>query len=306
MIVSPPNYADSLVLKRGRIRRKSRRRLCYTGGEEMVRGSIRVNRVALLALCLAAGLWAAELKPETLRAFDAFMATAGRQMAARATPGARFLWSAEHKERLDALLAGKLVIEPWNKKPAQDIPSGMIHDWVGAVFVRGATAAQAETLLQDFGSHQRIYAPQVASCKLLSQSGATFHSSMRMVKKKVITAVLDAEFTTTFINVDARRWQSRIVSTKMVEVADAFTSSEHAKPESDGFGFLWRLNSWWQAEERDGGVVLELRSVSLTRDIPLGLSVIIKPFITGVPRESLESTLIQTKRALEARAGQGS
>ena len=73
-----------------------------------------------------------------------------------------------------------------------------------------------------------------------------------------------------------------------------------------GGGYLWRLNSYWRFEERDGGVYLECESVSLTRDIPFGLGWAVGPFVTSLPRESLEFTLDTTRKTLmkEARLPQ--
>ena len=55
-------------------------------------------------------------------------------------------------------------------------------------------------------------------------------------------------------------------------------------------------------EEQDGGVYVEAESISLTRDIPMGLGWMLKPFVTTIPRESLLMTLGSTRSAVEARA----
>ena len=65
-----------------------------------------------------------------------------------------------------------------------------------------------------------------------------------------------------------------------------------------GHGFLWRLNVYWLIQPRPEGVYLEGRAISLSRDIPFGLSLVVKPFLTSVPRESLQETLEDTIRAL--------
>ncbi len=67
-------------------------------------------------------------------------------------------------------------------------------------------------------------------------------------------------------------------------------------------GFLWRMDSDWRFQERDGGVYVECETISLTRDIPKGLGWLVKPFLTSVPRESLESTLGSTRSGVLARA----
>jgi hypothetical protein len=61
-----------------------------------------------------------------------------------------------------------------------------------------------------------------------------------------------------------------------------------------------RINSYWKFEEKDGGLYLKCESISLTRDIPTGLGWLIKPFVTSIPKESLEMTMGSTRAALAA------
>ena len=103
---------------------------------------------------------------------------------------------------------------------------------------------------------------------------------------------------------DSRRWYSRSYSTRIAEVANADTPNEHEKPLGHDGGFLWRINSYWKFEEKDGGVYIECESISLTRDIPTGLGWLIKPFITSIPKESLEMTMGSTRAALAASSKQ--
>jgi hypothetical protein len=63
---------------------------------------------------------------------------------------------------------------------------------------------------------------------------------------------------------------------------------------------MWRLNSYWRFLERDGGVVIECRAISLSRDVPKGLGWIIDPIVRKLPRESLMATLESTRRGLAA------
>jgi hypothetical protein len=63
-------------------------------------------------------------------------------------------------------------------------------------------------------------------------------------------------------------------------------------------GFLWRMNTYWSYEERDGGLCIQIESVTLSRSIPIGLGWAIGPFIESVPRDSLEFTLRATSDAL--------
>src|SRR5205807_8610257 len=94
---------------------------------------------------------------------------------------------------------------------------------------------------------------------------------------------------------------SRSVSTRIAEVVDPGQPGEREKPVGHDGGFLWRLNSYWRFVERDGGVFVECESISLTRDIPTGLGWMIGPFVTSIPKESLEHTLGSTRSAALAK-----
>jgi hypothetical protein len=70
-------------------------------------------------------------------------------------------------------------------------------------------------------------------------------------------------------------------------------------PPGQDHGFLWRLNSYWRFEERDGGVYVECEAISLTRNVPLGLGWLVNPIIRSLPRESLANTLWATREAVQ-------
>lgn len=258
-------------------------------------------RLLLLSLLLAASGSAetAGLTPRTLKEFDAYMAEAIRQMSVRVSGSQPFLWSTTNQDRLAQLKSQGVLVSPTGQEPATGIYSGLVHDWTGAIYVPGAKIADALRILQDIDSHKRIYAPDTVDSRLVSQDGrGGFTSTMRTVKKMVITVVLDYEFSTVYRELKPGRWQGVVRSTRIFEVDNYGQPDERRKPEGTGFGFLWRLNSWWHLEERDGGVIMELRSVSLTRDVPGMLAWAIKPMITSLPRETLENTLGKTRAAV--------
>jgi len=75
------------------------------------------------------------------------------------------------------------------------------------------------------------------------------------------------------------------------EVDHPGESNEAAKLPDTGRGFLWRINSYWRFEQREGGTFIESESISLTRDIPLLLRPFISPFVTNVPKDTLIANL---------------
>ncbi len=87
---------------------------------------------------------------------------------------------------------------------------------------------------------------------------------------------------------------------RIAEVENAGKRDEREKTPGDDDGFLWRMETWWRMEERDGGVYVQSEVASLTRDIPTGLGWMIRPFVTDIPKESLTFTLKATRKAVEA------
>jgi hypothetical protein len=247
-----------------------------------------------LALALACPAVAAELKPKTLEAYDQYI----RQTEERLAGSKTFLWADESPDRVRRARQGEVVVQPFLKKPEIPVPDGLIHDWVGTIFIPGVTLDRTVAMVQDYNHHKDIYKPEVLDSRTLSHEGNDFRIYLRLLKKKVITVVLNTEHEVKYTKVDATRWRSATHTTKIAEVENAGKANEREKPPGTGEGFLWRLSTWWRFEERDGGVWVECQAVSLTRDIPTGFGWLIDPIIRNLPRESLENTLRSTRGAL--------
>jgi hypothetical protein len=253
----------------------------------------------------------ADLEPKTLEAFNRYVqATEARIDKELTRPGA-FLYveslaEPKRSETLAGIRKGDIYMEPLKTRDASgaviEAPDGLIHHWIGAVFIPGATLGEVLNLVQDYDHHQDVYKPEVIRSKLIHHEGNNYQIYYRLVKKKVITITLNTNHDVQYFPIDPTHCRSRSVATRIAEVVDAGQPDEHEKPVGHDGGFLWRLNSYWRFEEKDQGVYVEVESISLTRDIPMGMGWMISPFVTGIPRESLLMTLGSTRSAVEARA----
>src|SRR5271165_3356134 len=90
---------------------------------------------------------AAELKQKTLQAWEAYVQTANLAMEQRAAGHSPFLWVDESPDLLRRVRSGELVVS--NRDPV-DVPSGLIHHWVGAMFLPGATLAEVNAVFSDY------------------------------------------------------------------------------------------------------------------------------------------------------------
>jgi hypothetical protein len=238
------------------------------------------------------------LKPKTLQAFDEYVRTAEEAMQPSLSGHGALLWSDLHSNRTQQLRQGQIVAQLWAGDSPVKVPNGLIHDWIGAVFVANVTVKQALSLVQDYDNHQNIYKPDVIESRLISHHDDDFKIFLRLLKKKLITVVLDTDHDVHYAMLDPKRWSCRSITTRIAEVEDAGTPKEKIHEPDTGYGFLWRLYSYWKFDEKNGGVTLECRAISLTRDIPMGLGWIIEPIVRTLPQESLVHTLDATRKAL--------
>lgn len=263
-----------------------------------------------LLVCLlsaAQSMRAAELKQHTRETFARYVRLTDARNGAELHSRDQFLWidtlpEAPRKELYEKLRQGEIIIEPLethaeNGERIRD-SDGMIHHWVGLVFIAGATLRETLALVQDYDHHQEIYKPDVARSKLLARNGNDFKIYLRLYKKKILTAVLNTEHEVHYTTLRATRATSRSRTTRIAEVEDPGDPGEREKPFGRDRGLLWGLHSWWRFQEKDGGVYVQTESVSLTRDVPPGLGWLIGPFIRSVPRELLVHILRATRTAL--------
>jgi putative flippase GtrA len=157
------------------------------------------------------------------------------------------------------------------------VPSGTISDWRGSVFIRGVTVDQLLRRLQ----HPGTPPPQedIVSSRLIARTDDSLRVSIRLVRRAIVTVTYDTEHEMRF-----RRWSpglatARSVATRIEEVG----GSDH--------GFLWRLHSYWRYEHTNGGVWVDLESLTLSRDVPSLVRPIAAPLVTRIARESMFRTL---------------
>lgn len=242
---------------------------------------------------------AAEPTPAALSAFNTYVDTVESRLAQQhRSPGAFLAASASTQPNQAQLRRGELIIERLTPSDGPAMPGAMLHHWRGTAFAPGATAADFQRLMRNFAAYPTIFSPQVVQAKTIPQQGDHYSAVLRVRQKHIITVVMDTTYDVVFSRPDPQHGSSISRSTRIAEIDSAGTPRERALPPGKDHGFLWRLNTYWSYEQRDGGLYMQIESVSLTRSIPTGLGWVIGPFVESVPRESLEFTLRATCNAL--------
>jgi len=284
-------------------------------GKERMRKAMKCGRMRVGAAELAGGLvvlglasagWVwAEAPAAAVAGFDQYVARVEATLAQGHRSREGFLagesGTAEGQARLRR---GEVIVEEISPAGGTELPGALLHDWRGTAFAPGAKAADFEKLLRDFDGYPKVFAPQVTKARILAANGDRVEGWMQVRQKHVLTVVTNATYAVEFGRLDALDGWSVSRSTRIAEVDRAGTSRERELSPGEEHGFLWRMNTWWSWTERDGGLYLQVESVSLTRAIPVGLGWVVKPFVESIPRESLAFTLEAAVKALDTQKKQ--
>jgi hypothetical protein len=179
------------------------------------------------------------------------------------------------------------------------VPSGLIHHWIGAVFIPNATVGDVLTVTRDYAHYKDYYKPGVADANTLSLSDFRDRFTIRLENSSVLSnSVLEGTYTSDFVPITDKRWYSVSATTQMREIKNPGRPDEKRFLPDHGNGYIWRLYSTARMQERDGGVILELEAIALSRDIPASLRWIADPIVRRISRESLEKSLNETAQAV--------
>jgi hypothetical protein len=267
---------------------------------------IRVFSVLLLAAALHSAASAAELKQKTNSAFDRYMAATEARFANELRPGGTFLYidgmnPEARQQAYDQLKRGEILVEKLETKApdvSSDVPDGIVHHWVGLIFIPGATLSRTLPIVKDYDRRAELYKPDVSASRTLAHKGEDFKMFLRLHQKRFTTVDFNTTYDVHWGSVDASKVYSNSISTRIAEVKDPAKPDGEELPVGTGHGYLWRLNTYWRFEEKDGGVYLQCEALSLTRDIPTGLGWLLKPLVTSIPKQSLNRALGQTRNVV--------
>ncbi len=238
-----------------------------------------------------------KLQPQTVKEFDQYAHKVEQELAERWHGKRAFLWVDDDRPERAKILAGDLLIVPGTPDNPVGISNGLIHDWVGTVFIPSTSMSKVLDILQDFNRHSRIY-PNIISSRLIGRDGNDLVGYWRLERKDpVLPVVLDVEQRAHYDQMGPGKWTCKAYAKNISEVENPGTVREKNLPLGQGRGFLWQLYAYWSLEATDGGVIGECRTLSLSRSIPPTVAWAIKPFVQSLPRESLAGTLRYTRAA---------
>jgi hypothetical protein len=257
--------------------------------------------ILLAALFSPVQTIAADLKPETIQAWNGYVRAADERNLKHVSQGAPFLAIDALPSEAAKLRQGDILASPTASNVPIKVPAGLIHDWTGAIFIPNTTLRDVFQVVRDYGQYKTVYHPSVVSAKPLETGEWEDRFSLVLMNKSFFAkSALDSDYHSTFIRLDDQRWYSISETTRIQEIAEYGGPSQYLIPEDHGTGIIWRLHSIARYQERDGGVYVELEAIALSRDIPGGLRWMVEPIVRRVSRSSLVVSLQETADAVRS------
>ena len=242
---------------------------------------------------------AAKLQSKTVRAWDRYVALTEARIENELESGEGFLvrefLPLEQAEPCEQTIdRGGICVTALETRDkggrAVGIPSGMVHHWMGSVFIPDVSLQDLLAWVQNYSQHDERF-PEVEESRLLAREGDSFQIFLRLKRQKVVTVFYNTEHHVEYRRHSFNEVSSRSAATRIAQLENPGEAIERERPVGEDSGFLWRLNSYWRYQQVDGGVIVECESIGLSRGIPVAVKWLVAPFVESVPRESLESTL---------------
>ena len=266
---------------------------------------LRAAAAALTVCAASAVLVAAELHEETVEAWDRYIAATAQRVSAELDDGERFLVLDFHEEaaRLRReVLAGNVVVERMHALDERgdrfDVPKGAIHHWMGAILVPDAELSDVVDGLQyDIPTHE--LQESVLESRVLSRDGDKLELYTKvLLDTPMASAQYNIDQALEYVRLgDGRAW-SWAAATRIAELEDPGSANEREKPIGNDSGMLWRMKMYWRYEQVDGGVLVEVEQLTLSRSAPALLRWILAPAMNSGPRDSVSDMLQSIVRHL--------
>ncbi len=264
------------------------------------RAAVTVAMMGLLG-GIGAVAHAAELKSETVLAWERYVASVEARRARESGRPDGFLTADFTAPNERALLrtrldSGEIPVEN-AAGGSVDVGAGTISHWRGYAFVPGVTVdhiLEAVALRSQGPAHRQ---EDVLETRILGREQDSLRLFLKLRRKAIVTVAYNTEHMVSYERHGSERASSRSVSTRIAELQEVGTPDEREKPVGQDRGFMWRLHSYWRYEAVPGGVIVELESLTLSRDVPWAIRAVAGPIIERIARESMTRTLL----ALRAR-----
>jgi hypothetical protein len=255
----------------------------------------------MCGLVVASPARGAELEPETVAAYERYVAGVAARFATQVT--ARAAVPHTLAPLLAELRTGRIVVRPGGEDGILAIDDGLIHHWRGAAFIPGAALAAVLRVAQDYAAYPSMYdwitAAAVLGQERSSPAGERFRVFFRIERSAAtVSSIVDAWGHVDYRYPGADRATAVSNTDCIRQVEDAGTGAERRLPVGAGAGYLWRADTFSTYLQRDGGVYVEFETIGLSRGYPPLLGWLIEPVARRLGRSSVSESLDSLRKVV--------
>jgi hypothetical protein len=250
---------------------------------------MRTDMILGLAVALS---WAAppagaiELQSATLTAWQDYASGTRADMQSRLAAKRPFLWIDESPDRVQRVRRGETVVAPLAKIGLRTVTHGLIHHWIGAVYIPGATMESFRAVTEDYDRYRDIYKPVVTDSKAIYVNEKEDAFSMIWQRRVLfVNAAIQCRFRAHQNLVDSHRGFSVVDATRLQQIELYRPASQRVLPPDTGAICMRRIQIILRFEQCEGEVFLEIEAMTLTRDIPASLQWLVAPAVKRLSAE---------------------
>jgi hypothetical protein len=166
-------------------------------------------------------------------------------------------WPAGREDpvRRQRLNSGEVVVSPLGDTHPLSVPRGLIHHWVGAVFIPGARIKDLDNVVGDYSKYSEMYRPSLIKAELLGSTADEQKLSILWVQRVLlVTAAFYTEMDSKFCALNGRQGYMTFTTTRVQQIEKYGEKGERRLAQDEGSGYLWRLVSFARFEELEGGL----------------------------------------------------
>src|SRR5581483_7798857 len=149
-----------------------------------------------------------KLSPKTVSEFDHYAQGVQAALQERWSGKKNFLFIEDDPETKQRVLDGELFIKQMNGGRPVEITNGLIHDWLGAIYMPDTGIQRVLDVLEDFDRHKDIY-PAVSKSRTLSRDGNNIKGYWRLQQKGLVPVILDVNEDVHYTEIAPGKWKGQ-------------------------------------------------------------------------------------------------
>jgi hypothetical protein len=247
---------------------------------------------------------AATITPATRQGWNDYVQWTKQKLAAEAEHPDKLLFIDTHPREKQRIEAGEVVATHPQQEAFVPVPNGLIHDWVGTLFIPNTDVRSVLLVVQDYDRYAETYAPGVASSKLIEHANDDFTYELKFIQKGFgVKTGLVGKFQTHYAQLDENTGYSVTSAVDLAELADAGKPEERPLTLAASHGYVENEFTVVRYRGADCGVYMEVENITLSRDIPGAVRWFITPLVQKFSRQVMTETLNRLRnRVLETSA----